>query len=82
MALTGAPVRLQPRARERRTARTPSVLRKLDVTVLLLVWTICVLTDWDTSAKVALNIAAVVLLCLKEVAFHLWVVRQRMPRVR
>ena len=80
MALTSAPLRVQPRSQKRRAARTPGVLRKLDVTVLLVVWMVCVLTDWDTSAKIALNIAAVGLLCLKEVAVHRYLLRRR-PRL-
>ncbi|MFF3037455.1 hypothetical protein [Arthrobacter citreus] len=82
MALTSAPVRFQPRARERQAARTPGALRTLDVTVLLVVWMTCVLTDWDTSAKVALNIAAVGLLCLKEAAFHRFIMRRQQPALR
>lgn len=80
MALTSAPMRLQPRARERQAF--PGILRKLDVTVLLVVWMTCVLTNWDTSAKVALNLAAVVLLCLKEVAVHRYILRRRKPALR
>jgi len=52
------------------------------VTVLLVVWMLCVLTDWDTAAKVALNAAAVTLLCLKEVAVHRRLLRQRQPLLR
>ena len=83
MALMSAPLRVQPpRSRERRAARTPGILRRLDVTVLLVVWMLCVLTDWDTAAKVALNAAAVTLLCLKEVAVHRRLLRQRQPLLR
>ena len=42
----------------------------MDVPVLLSVWVLCVTTDWSTGTKAALNIAAVALLCLKEVAVH------------
>ncbi|WAP53202.1 hypothetical protein OL239_09235 [Arthrobacter sp. ATA002] len=45
-------------------------LRIMDVPVLLSVWVLCVSTDWSTGTKAALNIAAVALLCLKEVLVH------------
>lgn len=45
-------------------------LRVMDVPVLLSVWVLCVATDWSTGTKVALNLAAVVLLCLKEFMVH------------
>ena len=79
MALTSAPLRVQPRSQERQAARTPGVLRKLDVTVLLVVWMLCALTEWDTTAKILLNVAAVGLLCLKELAVHRYLLRNPMP---
>ncbi|MET4059288.1 hypothetical protein ABIB35_000819 [Arthrobacter sp. UYP6] len=45
-------------------------LRVMDVPVLLSVWVLCVSTDWSTGTKAALNIAAVALLCLKELLVH------------
>ena len=43
--------------------------------MLLSVWILCVLTDWDTTAKILLNVAAVGLLCLKELAVHRYLLR-------
>ncbi|MBO0895637.1 hypothetical protein [Arthrobacter sunyaminii] len=45
-------------------------LRVMDVPVLLSVWILCVTTDWSTGTKAALNVAAVALLCLKEILVH------------
>lgn len=45
-------------------------LRVMDVPVLLSVWVLCVTTDWSTGTKAALNVAAVALLCLKEILVH------------
>ena len=42
----------------------------IDVPVLLSVWVLCVATDWSTGTKIALNVAAVTVLCLKEVLLH------------
>ena len=42
----------------------------MDVPVLLTVWVLCVGTDWSTGAKVALNVSAVAVLCLKEFWVH------------
>lgn len=42
----------------------------IDVPVLLSVWVLCVATDWSTGTKIALNVAAVAVLCLKEVLLH------------
>ena len=49
----------------------------IDIPVLLTVWMLCVLTDWSTPAKALLNVAAVGLLCLKELAVHRHLMRQR-----
>jgi len=54
-------------------------LRRLDLAVLGTVWMLCVLTDWSTGAKVALNVAAVALLCAKEAAAHRRLVRGQVP---
>lgn len=71
MASMSAWMTAQPRSNyQRATNRTPAALRIIDAPVLLTVWMLCVLTDWSTPAKVALNAAAVALLCLKEVAVH------------
>lgn len=43
---------------------------RADVPVLLTVWVLCVTTDWSTGTKIALNIAAVAGLCLKEYLVH------------
>lgn len=53
-------------------------LHIMDVPVLLSVWILCVATDWSTGTKIALNIAAVAALCLKEVLLH----RRLQHRVR
>ncbi|MCC3265067.1 hypothetical protein [Arthrobacter gengyunqii] len=45
-------------------------LRVMDVPVLLSVWVLCMTTDWSTGTKVALNVAAVAFLCLKEFMVH------------
>lgn len=45
-------------------------LKTADLPVLISVWLLCVATDWSTGTKIALNVAAVALLCLKEVAVH------------
>lgn len=47
-----------------------SGLRVMDLPVLITVWILCVGTDWSTATKIALNVAAVTALCLKEVAVH------------
>lgn len=89
MALMSAPARARPRSQRpqgtQRSPRThaagiPAALRGLDLSVLLTVWMLCVLTDWDTTAKILLNAAAVVLLCLKELAVHRCLLRQGVPR--
>ncbi|WP_312180141.1 hypothetical protein [Arthrobacter sp.] len=49
----------------------------IDIPVLLMVWMLCVLTDWSTPAKVLLNVAAVGLLCLKELAVHRYLMRHQ-----
>ena len=54
-------------------------LRVMDVPVLLSVWVLCVSTDWSTGTKVALNIAAVALLCLKEFMVHRHLLRGAAP---
>ncbi|MCQ1986945.1 hypothetical protein [Arthrobacter sp. zg-Y844] len=38
--------------------------------VLILVWMLCVGTDWSTGTKIALNVAAVAALCLREAILH------------
>ena len=43
---------------------------RAEVPVLLTVWVLCVTTDWSTGTKIALNIAAVAGLCLKEYLVH------------
>ena len=43
---------------------------RADAPVLLTVWVLCVTTDWSTGTKIALNIAAVAGLCLKEYLVH------------
>ena len=45
-------------------------LRSAEVPVLILVWMLCVGTDWSTGTKIALNVAAVAALCLREVILH------------
>ena len=60
----------QPGYKKRHAGRPPAALRMIDIPVLLTVWMLCVLTDWSTPAKVLLNVAAVGLLCLKELAVH------------
>ena len=45
-------------------------LRLADLPVLITVWLLCVGTDWSTGTKIALNVMAVGLLCLKELAVH------------
>ncbi|WP_146362097.1 hypothetical protein [Arthrobacter yangruifuii] len=45
-------------------------LRSAEVPVLILVWMLCVGTDWSTGTKIALNVAAVAAFCLKEVLQH------------
>ena len=54
-------------------------LRIMDVPVLLSVWVLCVTTDWSTGAKVALNVAAVAALCLKEYLVHRHLQRAAAP---
>ncbi len=79
MALMSASVRAQPgsaRSQGKRVAATGGALRRMDAAVLLTVWMLCVLTDWDTTTKVLLNVAAVGLLCLKEVAVHRYLLRR------
>ena len=76
MALLSASRRARPRSQERREARTPGALRLADVTALLAVWLVCVLTEWDTTAKILLNAAAVALLCLKELAVHRYLLKR------
>ena len=43
---------------------------RVDLSVLMVVWVLCVTTDWSTATKVALNIAAVTGLCLHEYLVH------------
>lgn len=63
-------------ARQAEAAVRPGkALRSLDLAVLGTVWMLCVMADWSTGAKVALNLAAVAVLCLKELAVHAWAVR-------
>ncbi|UWX98578.1 hypothetical protein N2K95_08035 [Arthrobacter zhaoxinii] len=50
--------------------RPVKALRSADVPVLILVWMLCVGTDWSTGTKIALNVAAVAALCLKEAVMH------------
>ncbi|MFZ3454131.1 hypothetical protein [Arthrobacter sp. 7Tela_A1] len=76
MASMSAWMTAQPRSNYQRASRTPAALRIIDAPVLLTVWMLCVLTDWSTPAKVALNAAAVALLCLKEVAVHRYMRRE------
>ncbi|MCC9174764.1 hypothetical protein [Arthrobacter sp. zg-Y179] len=38
--------------------------------VLILVWMLCVGTDWSTGTKIALNVAAVAAFCLREAIVH------------
>ena len=79
MALMSASLRAQPgsqRSQGKGVATTPAALRRMDAAVLLSVWMLCVLTDWDTSTKVLLNVAAVGVLCLKEVAVHRHLLRR------
>ncbi|MCC9145308.1 MULTISPECIES: hypothetical protein [unclassified Arthrobacter] len=45
-------------------------LRSADLPVLILVWMLCVGTDWSTGTKIALNVAAVAGLCLREAVLH------------
>lgn len=52
----------------------------MDAAVFLTVWTLCVLASWDTSTKILLNVAAVALLCLKEAAVHIYLLRQSRTR--
>jgi len=59
----------------RLAAASSAALRRIDAAVLLSVWILCVLTDWDTTAKILLNVAAVGLLCLKELAVHRYLLR-------
>lgn len=40
------------------------------VPVLLIVWVLCVVTDWSDGTKLALNLAAVSVLCLREHRVH------------
>lgn len=44
---------------------------RMDLPVLLIVWVLCVATDWSTGTKIALNVAAVAGLCLREYVVHL-----------
>ncbi|MCC9196542.1 hypothetical protein QNO08_10030 [Arthrobacter sp. zg-Y820] len=45
-------------------------LRIMDVPVLMFVWILCVTTDWSSGTKMALNLAAVAGLCVKEFLVH------------
>ncbi|MER1995187.1 MAG: hypothetical protein ABTA24_01645 [Arthrobacter sp.] len=82
MALIGAALPAQPQSMGRGTGRNAGVgaLRRMDAAVFLTVWTLCVLASWDTSTKILLNVAAVALLCLKEAAVHIYLLRQSRTR--
>lgn len=82
MASTSTWMSAQPGSESRRTERPPAALRMIDIPVMLTVWMFCVLTDWSTPAKVLLNVAAVGLLCLKEVGVHRWLLRHRTQPVQ
>ena len=84
MALMSASRSAQPRSDRFREPRPAAggALRRIDAAVFLFVWTLCVLTDWDTSTKILLNAAAVGLLCLKEVAVHRYLLRRPVSRPR
>lgn len=43
---------------------------RAEVPVLLIVWVLCVTTDWSSGTKIALNVAAVAGLCLNEYMTH------------
>ncbi|MER2133104.1 MAG: hypothetical protein ABS910_00325 [Arthrobacter sp.] len=77
MALMSASLRAQPGVPGSSAIRvaTGGALRLMDAAVFLSVWTLCVLTNWDTATKILLNVAAVGLLCLKEVAVHRYLLR-------
>ncbi|MBD8043796.1 hypothetical protein H9638_08205 [Arthrobacter sp. Sa2BUA2] len=77
MASTSTWMSAQPAAAVRRAERPPAALRMMDLPVLLTVWMLCVLTDWSTPAKVLLNVVAVGLLCLKELAVHRYYLSHR-----
>ncbi|WP_151723933.1 hypothetical protein [Arthrobacter luteolus] len=77
MASTSTWMSAQPTAAVRRAERPPAALRMMDIPVLMTVWMLCVLTDWSTPAKVLLNVVAVGLLCLKEVAVHRYLQNRR-----
>ncbi|MBD7994025.1 hypothetical protein H9639_01770 [Arthrobacter sp. Sa2CUA1] len=77
MASTSTWMSAQPAAAARRAERPPAALRLMDLPVLLTVWMLCVLTDWSTPAKVLLNVVAVGLLCLKELAVHRYLLNSR-----
>ncbi len=78
MALMSASLRAQPEAVGSSGIRVAAggALRRIDAAVFLVVWTLCVLTNWDTVTKILLNVAAVGLLCLKEVAVHRHLLRR------
>lgn len=82
MASTGTWFSAQPAAAVRRAERPPAALRMMDLPVLLTVWMLCVLTDWSTPTKVLLNVMAVALLCLKELAAHRYALSHRPQAAR
>ena len=77
MASTSTWVSAQPAVAVGRAERPPAALRMMDLPVLLTVWMLCVLTDWSTPAKVLVNVLAVGLLCLKELAVHRYLLNHR-----
>ena len=79
MASTSTWMSAQSAAAVRRAERTPAALRMMDLPVLLTVWMLCVLTDWSTPAKILLNVMAVGLLCLKELAVHRYALHRPQP---
>lgn len=52
-------------------------MRTADLPVLIMVWILCVGTDWSTGTKIALNVGAVLVLCAKEVLVHLYLTANR-----
>lgn len=56
-------------------------LKTADVPVLIVVWMLCVATDWSTGTKIALNVIAVALLCAKELGMHRYLVKHGSPKL-
>ncbi|MCC3271605.1 hypothetical protein MUK71_08180 [Arthrobacter zhangbolii] len=56
-------------------------LKRADLPVLIVVWMLCVATDWSTGTKIALNVFAVALLCAKEFSVHRYLVKNAGSRV-